>query len=675
MSRRREWALVTLVLLTAAALRLWESGHVPPGLSHDEVINGLVARDILSGDLAIYFTEATVQGSSSVSTGGHEPLYQYVQAAAVGLFGQNWLALRWPSFAFGLLGVATTYILVRHLFDPAVALLTITWLSVSFWPLFYARVGLRAILLPVTTALAIYFLVRAIDWGSKERVHRPYHLFAGLFLGLSLYTYMAARFLPFILAALIIYLAFVTQFSLPWTKLLVFFLAATLLAAPLLIWLTAHPAAEGRISEVREPLDRLLAGDPSLVWHNLMSNLSFFVFTGDPWPHQGIPGRPVFADPASAVLFSIGVLVALWHWREPRYGFLLICLIGALLPSILTSHAPPDIVSDAPSSIRDILGLVVVFVFPALSLVEAGRWLQRCMPKHRSLTRGSYLVALPVVILSFSLFLTVRDYFFRWAAREDVQYFYQTDLTAVGRRLDELAPRAPVAVAGLSPDLMDRPTLEFSARASTESVRLCDTRQTLIIPDSRDTEILVPDVVPFDDEKDLRARLEAWSDVETYPSFTRYYVQDRALLDRHLRRLETGIALPDGTPVAAPVSFGGRLAFLGYEWTAGPPTQEGRVSLLTYWRVEIPPVDRVKIFVHLLDDVQGLTAQHDGLASPPQGWATGDLIVQKHTFSLPADLPPGQYPLRVGVYYASAGGERLSALTADSLLLYSLEIR
>jgi hypothetical protein len=664
-----------MVLLMAAALRLWELGRVPPGLSHDEVINGLVARDILSGDLAIYFTEATVQGASSVSTGGHEPLYQYVQAATVGLFGENWLGLRWPSFAFGLLGIAATYILVRRLFDPAVALLTITWLSVSFWPLFYARVGLRAILLPVTGALTTYFLFRAIDPDSDLGARRPYHLFAGLFLGLSLYTYMAARFLPFILAALIIYLSFVTRFSLPWTRLLLFFLTAALLAAPLLIWLVAHPAAEGRISEVREPLDRLLSGDPSLVWHNLISNLGFFVFEGDPWPHQGIPGRPVFADPASAVLFSVGVLVALWHWREPRYGFLLIWLIGALMPSILTSHAPPDVVSDAPSSIRDVLGLVVTFVFPALSLVEAGRWIRRRIPEQRFLTHRSGLLALPVVILSFCLLLTVRDYFLRWAGREDVRYFYQTGLTAVGRRLDELSPRAPVAVAGLSANLMDRPTLEFSARADTENVRLCDTRQTLIIPDSSDTEILVPDVVPFDEEGDLQERLRAWSQAITYPSFTGYRLQHGALLDQHLQQLETGVALPDGTPVAVPVSFAGHLAFLGYEWTAGPPTPGGSVSLLTYWRVETPPADRVKIFVHLSDDVQGPIVQHDGLASPPQGWATGDLIVQKHTFSLPADLPAGKYPLRVGVYDASAGGERLNALTADSLLLYSLEIR
>jgi hypothetical protein len=598
-----------------------------------------------------------------------------MQGATVGLFGENWLGLRWPSFAFGLLGIAATYILARHLFDPAVALFTIAWLSVSFWPLFYARVGLRAILLPVASALTIYFLFRAIRPDPDLGFDQPHHLLAGLFLGLSLYTYMAARFLPFILAAFLVYLSWVTQSSLPWSKLLRLFLSAALIAAPLLIWLVTHRNAEHRVSEVREPLDRLLAGDPSLVWHNLVANLGFFAFAGDPWPHQGIPGRPIFADPASAALFCVGAFIAIWRWRHRRYGFLLIWLIGALAPSILTSHAPPRAVSDAPSSIRDILGLTVVFVFPALALVEAGRWIKQRLPKHGFLLRDSYLLAVAILVLSPCLLLTVRDYFVRWARREDVRFFYQTGLTAVGRRLDELEPGAPVVVAGLSPDLMDRPTLEFSSEAGTGTVRLCDTRQTLIIPADRETEILVPEVVPFDDQKDIQRRLETWTEVETYPSFTSYHLQDRTSLERRLQRLETNITLPDGTPITLPVSFSGRLAFLGYEWVEKPSTPEGAVSLLTYWRVQTPPANRIKIFVHLLDDTRNLIAQHDGLASPPQGWASGDLIVQKHTFCLPDRLPSGQYPLEVGVYYDSASGERLNALTVDSLLLYSLEIR
>ena len=163
MSRRLEWALITLVLALAAALRLWALGEVPPGLAHDEVANWLIARDILDGQHALYFTAAY----------GHEPLYQYAQAATVALFGNHWLGLRYPSVALGLLGLATTYVLIRRLFGAPTALLAAAWLALSFWPLFYARVALRAIALPLTASLSAYFLFRAIDQPTARPADQP----------------------------------------------------------------------------------------------------------------------------------------------------------------------------------------------------------------------------------------------------------------------------------------------------------------------------------------------------------------------------------------------------------------------------------------------------------------------------------------------------------------------
>jgi hypothetical protein len=676
MSRKRQWTVIALILLSAAGLRLWGLGNVPPGLSHDEVANGIIANNILDGHHSIYFTAAY----------GHEPLYQYAQAATVALFGDHWLGLRWPSFAFGLLGIAATYALVRHLFPPPVALLTAAWLSVSLWPLFYSRVGLRTITLPFIAALAAVFLFRTIERPADPPIHQTINaLLAGLFLGLSFYTYMAARILPFIFIAFLIYVLLVARpDSYAWRKLLVLFLIAAIVASPLWIWLATHPGAEYRISEVREPLDRLLAGDPSLVWRNLIANLGFFTFTGDPWPHQGVPGRPVFADPISPWLFYVGLLIALWRWRDPRHGFLLIWLIGALIPSILSSHAPPDLPSDAPSSVRDILGLVVVFVFPALALTEAGRWIKQRLRDRRIGVRLSHLSPLVAVLLIPCLSFTVRDYFLRWSQREDVRYFYQADLTAVGRQLDELGAGAPVTVAGLSVHSMDRPTLEFSTQTSAQRVRLCDTRQTLVIPADPEAQVLVPRIVPFDEQGDLQQRLTAWTEVEVYPSFTSYHLPDRTALDWYLQQLETEVTLPDSTPVALPISFAGRLSFLGYEWLHTPLAPGETVSLLTYWKVQVPPTTRIKVFAHLLDQAAeadgNIIAQDDGLGSPPQGWVAGDLLVQKHALSLPSDLPLpesglGRYPVRIGVYADSDGGERLSVLTADHLLLYSLGVQ
>jgi hypothetical protein len=437
------------------------------------------------------------------------------------------------------------------------------------------------------------------------------------------------------------------------------FLTAALIAVPLVVWLATHPGAEYRITEIRKPLDLLLAGDPSLVWQNLIANLKSFTFVGDPWPQQNLPGRPIFADPVSTVLFYAGVLIALWRWRDPRYGFLLIWLIGALGPSVATSIAP--------SSIRDILGLVVVFVFPALALVEIARWLWK---KLETVLPTPYSLLLPScsLLLAPCLALTARDYFIRWPRNETARYFYQADLTAVARQLKSLPPEAAIAIAGRSVHSMDRPSLEVASQRSVQDVRLCDLHQvrTLVVPAGSDARLFIPSRIPFD--ADLRQHLLRWgADVSTNErgAFKSYRLSDRSALKRYLEHLEDDTILPNGSPIDLPVSFDGYLAFLGYEWLE----REGDTfQLLTYWSVEKPPPTRLKIFVHLLDEDGERVSQHDGLGSPPQGWAPGDLIVQKHTLTLVDPLPLALYKPQMGLYNASSGS-RLSVADTDQLSL------
>jgi hypothetical protein len=314
------------------------------------------------------------------------------------------------------------------------------------------------------------------------------------------------------------------------------------------------------------------------------------------------------------------------------------------------------------------MGLVTVFVFPALAIAEVSRWIKR---RWRD-SRRSALVARPLLLATVlvipSLTLTVRDYFVRWPRREDVRFFYQTGLTAVGRRLDTLGPGTNVAVAGLSVHTMDRPTLEYSTRMDVESIRLCDTRQTLVIPGGGEALVLVPEFVPFDDWGYLRQRLATWAEAEPQRSFESYRVKDRTALHQHLQELETVAAQPGGGSLALPATFEGQLTLLGYEWLERPTGPRGLLSLLTYWRVQMARPGRIKTFVHLLDAQGGLIVQDDGLGSPPQGWAEGDLIVQHHLLHPARELPEGLYTLQLGLYNATSQS-RLRVDGMDRLLL------
>src|SRR5512139_1771555 len=124
---RWEWIVVIGLLLIAFFFRVWQLNDVPPGLHHDEVIIGQVAKDILRGHFAIYFAPGY----------GHEPLYHYIVAGVFSAIGANAFTLRLTSVFIAMLGLATTYVFVRRSFSPGVALATLAWLSISLWPVFF----------------------------------------------------------------------------------------------------------------------------------------------------------------------------------------------------------------------------------------------------------------------------------------------------------------------------------------------------------------------------------------------------------------------------------------------------------------------------------------------------------------------------------------------------------
>ncbi|MCJ7738130.1 MAG: glycosyltransferase family 39 protein, partial [Anaerolineae bacterium] len=613
MSQKNERLLITSILLLAALLRMGGLGNVPPGLAHDEVANWLIARDILSGDFSIYFTAAY----------GHEPLYQYIQAATVGLFGDNWLGLRYPSVVVGLLGLAVTYILVRRLFGVPTALLTAGWLAVSFWPLSYARVAVRAISLPLIAALFGYFLARALD--QRKRGHQRREavvwrdwLLAGFFLGGSLYTYMAARILPVVAAALSIYFLVLSRFvRARWGKLLAMWATALVVAAPLVGWLVTHPGAEYRIAEVQQPLTRMLEGDPSLVWEGLIANLKSFTISGDPWPRQNIPGRPVFADVISATLFYVGLVLAAWRWRQPRYGALLIWLLGSLGPSVATA--------DPPNSIRNILALVVVFVLPAQALVEAGHLLMRLsLTRKRACLRWVLypMAAVPLVVTGV---IAASDYFVYWPQDSVVRFDYQSDLTAVARQLEEVPDGVAITVAGLSVHTMDSPSLELSSQRDIHTVRICDTRETLVMASDTPAVLYVPDIVPFDE--DLRQQLVGWGAVEEIgpqSAYRRYSIPSNVAVIDLIPNSGGTVRLENGISTRLPVSFGEILSLVGYRWIHVPSAGSDSARLLTYWQVESRPTNSLKAFAHLINNLDGAVAQGDGLASPAFTWQVND---------------------------------------------------
>ena len=87
-------------------------------------------------------------------------------------------------------------------------------------------------------------------------------------------------------------------------------------------------------------------------------------------------------------------------------------------------------------------------------------------------------------------------------------------------------------------------------------------------------------------------------------------------------------------------------------------------NLRLEWRTETPDLlARHQIFVHLRG-ADGNVAQNDGAPRYFIPVAPGPVTADWRQLVIPADLPPGSYPVVIGVY-DPASGERLSVFESN----------
>jgi hypothetical protein len=102
-----------------------------------------------------------------------------------------------------------------------------------------------------------------------------------------------------------------------------------------------------------------------------------------------------------------------------------------------------------------------------------------------------------------------------------------------------------------------------------------------------------------------------------------------------------------------------KVALMGYDLDETWARPGGLAVLTLYWQaVEVVNLP-YKIFVHLESSDGKALAQADDFPAcgtrSTQHWPVGQTIVDRHIVRLPADIPPGDYLLRVGLYEPQTG--------------------
>lgn len=178
-----------------------------------------------------------------------------------------------------------------------------------------------------------------------------------------------------------------------------------------------------------------------------------------------------------------------------------------------------------------------------------------------------------------------------------------------------------------------------------------------------------------DGQRDPERVVERWLDANTF-KLSEEWVGDVRL---------AVYAVPRET-AERPVASGAVFATLDSEtitlqdYTVWPQTAPpgGVLQARLTWRADAAPQRPYKVFLHLIDADGRLVAQRDGEPAggsrPTTSWEPGEPITDNYGLLLPADLPPGDYALRLGLYDALDPAARLPVEGGDSLLLATITV-
>jgi len=402
-----------------------------------------------------------------------------------------------------------------------------------------------------------------------------------------------------------------------------------------------------------------------------LRTLGMFSIVGDPLPYYDVPDRPVL-EPFGSALLGLGLLVCVRRWRRPDYAFVFVWLFISLAPGMLSQPAP--------NYTRTLGAQTVLFIaigLGAQALLD--RW------------RTPLLIGALSLIFVGNVAWTAHDYFTRWPSIDTVRFWHHSGLYAVANNVQTSTDTSAVVIC-LPDFLIDEREpwwnpapqhLRYLLHRPEVSVRTYNCADTLVLPAG-------PARYAFPDAADDQT-LEQFP---IYQQFLRRSQPDRVMLPDRLGVILTAdlsaeidrylaviagqtAALDDGSRRALPIALGGRVELLGYTLSAEAAGPSEPIELTTIWRVtdQLPP--QLSQFTHLLNGQGDIAAQQDRLMLTSQSLRAGDVVMQIHRLTRPADA--GKYALTIGLY-TQPDGQRLPIVIdgqprGDRLFLDQIEVR
>jgi len=298
---------------------------------------------------------------------GREGLFFYLAAPLCRVFGLTHTTIKISSALIGVATIPWIYLLGREMYNREVGLWAAFLLSISHWHVILTRVGFRSCTMPLMLVLTLYLLVRACKTRS-----RWLYAWSGLSLGLGLYTYNAFLIVPLVVGAMMLVLWLIRgkAFWRDWDGYAVMALTAIYVCIPLARYAWDNPQQYlYRVATRVTSSETAFSAPPLELFRQTMTrSLLMFNHRGDAVFINNVPFVRELGFGA-AILFVVGLVYALLRLRRGYNAWLVMGLLGMLLPTALSLAFPGEV----PNAGRALGALPFALILAAAGLTLVRR--------------------------------------------------------------------------------------------------------------------------------------------------------------------------------------------------------------------------------------------------------------------------------------------------------------
>jgi len=190
-SRGAELIVVSCLVLAGFFLRFAQVDQIPWFVHGDEGEQARIAWNIWSGGVSFFDLGFF-----------HMPNLAFaLQAPFLGIFGLGTFGMRAGSAILGTLTLPAFYFMAKQFYGRRAALIGLSLLTVFHAHIWFSRVGLSNVQVPLLVCLSVYFLILAVDFRSIRLA-----CMSGIWLGIGYQSYVASQMVLLVIAFLLILL-------------------------------------------------------------------------------------------------------------------------------------------------------------------------------------------------------------------------------------------------------------------------------------------------------------------------------------------------------------------------------------------------------------------------------------------------------------------------------------